>query len=82
MMETIKVSTKYQIVIPREARRKLDIHEGDRLLVEVKDGVMMIMKRPESYTEFTRGLGSTVWEGVDIDKYIRGERESWEQNET
>lgn len=81
-MESVKVSTKYQVVIPREARRELDIHEGDELLVEVKGTLMMIMKRPASYTEFTRGLGSSVWEGVDIDKYVRGERESWEQDET
>ena len=80
-MESVKVSTKYQVVIPREARKKLDVHEGDELLVQVKDGVMMIIKRPASYTEFTRGLGSRVWEGVDIDKYLRGERESWEQDE-
>jgi len=81
-MESVKVSTKYQVVIPREARRELDINEGDELLVQVKDGLMMIMKRPPSYTEFTRGLGSSVWEGVDIDKYVRGERESWEHEKT
>ena len=24
-----------------------------------------------------RGLGSEVWRGVDVDRYVGGERESW-----
>ncbi|MBU4193714.1 MAG: AbrB/MazE/SpoVT family DNA-binding domain-containing protein [Actinobacteria bacterium] len=81
-MEVAKVSTRYQIVIPREARRLLGIKEGDELLVGAKEGVIEMIKRPESYAEFTRGLGSYVWEDVDVDQYVRGERESWEQSET
>jgi len=34
--------------------------------------------RPQhSITEF-RGLGKELWQGIDVKKYIEGERNSWE----
>ncbi|MEW6069051.1 MAG: AbrB/MazE/SpoVT family DNA-binding domain-containing protein [Candidatus Thermoplasmatota archaeon] len=38
-METVSVSRKYQIVIPKEIREKLHIVPGKKLVVIEKDGI-------------------------------------------
>ncbi len=41
-MRTLTISTKGQIVIPKEARSQLSIHEGDRLGYEVVQGKIIL----------------------------------------
>jgi AbrB family looped-hinge helix DNA binding protein len=43
IVETVVVSEKGQVSIPREIRTKLGIDKGDRLIVVYKDGKMLIM---------------------------------------
>lgn len=38
---SVKVSVKYQITIPQVVRQKLNIKKGDRLLMDVQDGVIV-----------------------------------------
>ena len=44
MLETIKVSTKGQIVIPEEFRKKLNIEPGTKLILIEKNGDIIIKK--------------------------------------
>ena len=47
MPSTVKLSSKHQIVVPREAREALGLRPGDRLLVSVRDdGVVEMRRRP------------------------------------
>lgn len=78
-MDVVKVTSKNQIVIPKKARKALGIRVGDEILVEVKDGVIEAVKRPESYAEYTRGLGAHLWKGLEAQEYVRKEREGWER---
>jgi len=39
---SVKVSSRYQIVVPRIARERLNIQRGDRLLVDVQDGLLIL----------------------------------------
>jgi len=41
-MRTLTISTKGQIVIPKEARSQLSIHEGDKLGYEVSQGKIIL----------------------------------------
>ncbi len=41
-MATAKVMRRYQIVIPREIRRKVRIKEGDQVEVEYADGKIVV----------------------------------------
>jgi AbrB family looped-hinge helix DNA binding protein len=77
MSTSVKVSSKYQIAVPQIARRKLNIKKGDRLLVDVQDGVIVLIPEPKRYTDYLLGLHGEIWEGVDIQKYLSGEREAW-----
>jgi AbrB family looped-hinge helix DNA binding protein len=74
MVARIKVSSKNQISIPAEARKKLKIKPGDTLLFDIRDGSATLMREPENYAEHLHGLGREVWEGVDVQEYIRQER--------
>ena len=74
---SVKVSSKYQIAVPQMARKKLNIKQGDRLLVDVQDGVIVLIPQPKRYTEYLQGLHGDIWKGVDIEKYLNGERDAW-----
>ena len=74
---TVKVSKRYQIVLPSSARRQLKIEAGDRLLVDIQDGVLVLMPQPENYAEHLAGLHREIWTDVDSDGYLRAERDAW-----
>ena len=38
-METVKVSKKYQVVIPEKLREEAGIHAGDRMMAILKNGI-------------------------------------------
>lgn len=46
-MEAAKVSTKYQIVVPKKVREALEIERNDILLFEVKGKVVKLEKFDE-----------------------------------
>jgi len=75
----VKLSSKCQVVIPKHVREALDIGPGDELLMEVKEGSLIIYPKPKSYTDYMIGLSKEVWEDVDTDRYLDKERESWEK---
>ncbi len=74
------VSHKFQVVIPKEIRESLGISKGDNLEVYGKDHEI-IMKKSKAKKPLTlknlKGLGKEIWKGVDIEDYIKKERESW-----
>jgi AbrB family looped-hinge helix DNA binding protein len=74
---TVKVSKRYQIAVPAQARNLLNIKSGDRLLVDIQDGIMVLIPIPNNYTEAMAGLHQEIWQGVDIHKYIDQERNAW-----
>jgi len=42
-METVRVSPKYQVVIPKRVREERNIRPGDRLAVIVKHGILHLV---------------------------------------
>ena len=53
-MQTVTLSTKYQLVIPREVRERLDLAPGTRLTVVEKGGILYLV--PERPIEEMRGI--------------------------
>ena len=74
---SVKVSAKYQVAVPQIARKKLNIKKGDRLLVDVQDGVIVLIPQPKRYTDYLAGLHGEIWKGVDIQKYLNEEHDAW-----
>ncbi|MHB8793269.1 MAG: AbrB/MazE/SpoVT family DNA-binding domain-containing protein [Thermoleophilia bacterium] len=80
-MNTAKISSKYQIVIPKKARKALGLSAGDEVVVVAQKDRIELVPRPRSYTNATLGLGKEVWKGVDAVKYVKGERKAWEKKD-
>jgi AbrB family looped-hinge helix DNA binding protein len=72
-MPEAKLSSKNQIVIPREAREALDLKPGDKLLVSTVGGRIIVMERPKSYRAALTGIAR----GLYPKDYLKKERASW-----
>ena len=72
-MQIVKLSSKNQIVIPKEAREAMHIKANDKLLVVVKDNITIILPKPKNYSEALAGIGK----GIYMKGYVKKERSSW-----
>ena len=77
MGSKVKVSSKNQIALPAEVRKKLNIKSGDTLLVEVLGDHVVLLPEPKDWVKYLRGLHKEVWEGVDPQAYIDELRGPW-----
>jgi AbrB family looped-hinge helix DNA binding protein len=73
-MTEIILSAKNQILIPREARKALGLKPGDTVLVIVRSGSILILRKPKSYHVAIRGLARAVYPK----SYLQKERQSWD----
>jgi AbrB family looped-hinge helix DNA binding protein len=61
-METVTVSPKFQVVIPRDARRALGIRSGQKVQVIVYDGRLELVpvKPMKKMRGFAKGIDTTI----------------------
>jgi len=76
---SVKVSNRYQIALPSLARKQLNIQAGDRLLVDIQDGIIVLSPQPNNYAEYLAGLHKDIWQDIDSDTYLDQERDAWSQ---
>ena len=79
---SVKVSSRYQISVPRIARERLNIQSGDRLLVDVQDGLLILLPQSRDYTAHLAGLHREVWADLDTTAYLQEERDAWNTSES
>jgi AbrB family looped-hinge helix DNA binding protein len=73
-MAEATLSSKNQIVVPKEAREKLKMKPGDKLIVTVYENRMIIMEKPKSWSAAIRNLPRTNYPP----DYLKKEREDWD----
>lgn len=73
MSSTVTLSSKNQVVIPQEARKKLGVGPGARLLVLVKDDRIVLMPEPGQFVKRFSARHKRVW-GKG---YLERERRAW-----
>ena len=56
MSSSVKMSSKHQIVVPREAREALGLRPGDRLLVSVVGDVIEMRLKPSDVVASLEGI--------------------------
>ena len=72
---SVKLSSKFQVLIPQQARAMLGLAAGDELLVLVKEDRIVMVPKPKSFTDQLAGLHKEIWK--DNESYLKGERDSW-----
>lgn len=70
-MRAIKLSSKNQMVLPKEAREAMQVKAGDELLVVVKGNTTIILPKPKKYSAALFGKGDYKRD------YLKKERQSW-----
>ncbi len=75
----IRVGKRGQIVIPATIRRQLSIEDGSQLWVRADDEGRIVLEAVSSdpLDRFI-AFGRKAYEGVDVDAYIRGLRDEWD----
>lgn len=73
-MAEATISSKNQIVIPREAREALGVTAGDKVLVVVLGEKVIVLEKPKSYRAAIRGMAR----GIYSKDYLKKERQSWD----
>ncbi|HEU4797731.1 MAG TPA: AbrB/MazE/SpoVT family DNA-binding domain-containing protein [bacterium] len=79
MAATVRVGKRFQVVLPKKVRQRLDLHEGDELLIEVSRLGILLLPKPKSYTAHLAGLHREVWKDVNVDDYLSKERKGWQR---
>ena len=77
MPTTVTISGKNQIVVPKEARERLKVGPGHKLLVLSKKDRVVLIPQPENFTKKLAGLHKEVWQEIDTAAYLEQERDSW-----
>lgn len=70
----VKVNGRYQISLPSRARQTLNIQAGDRLLVDIQNGMILLIPQPQDFVTEVAGLYATVWQEVETVAYLNDER--------
>ena len=73
-MAEATLSSKNQIVVPKEAREALGVSSGDKLLIVVRGDSVVILPRPRSFAKALRGLVKPA----AAEDYLAQERASWD----
>jgi len=74
VMAQATISSKNQIVIPREAREALGLKAGDKVLVVVRGKRVLVLQKPRSNRAAIRGLAGSAYPS----RHLHEERQSWE----
>jgi len=78
-MVEVKVSKKFQVVIPKEVRKNVNLSAGDQLIIKVEDGSIIMIPKPKNYTQHMLGLHKKIWKSVRVERYLEEERRSWQE---
>jgi AbrB family looped-hinge helix DNA binding protein len=79
-MPLVTVSSKYQITLPMEVVRALDIQPGEKLVLDVIDDRIVAIRQPESWISYIRGSAHGLYGETkpQVDRYVAEERAGWD----
>lgn len=77
MPSTVTLSSKNQIVVPREARERMSLRPGQQLLVLCREDRIVLIPRPDDFVGHMTGLHKEVWQDLGADEHLSRERDGW-----
>ncbi len=73
----VKVNGRNQITLPRKVREKLKIKPGSYFLVNVQDGMLILIPQSEITSDHMQGLHAEIWKDINTEKYLDEQRRTW-----
>lgn len=77
-MKIVKISSKFQITIPKKIRNIIGLSVGDALVIDANENRIILTPLTKKYTDYSHKLHSEVWANMNIEGYIKKERENWD----
>lgn len=80
-MQQVTVGTKYQVVIPKEVRRKIKgLRPGSKVSVHsVDEKTLTIKTEPEGWVKKSYGFMKDAWKDIDPIAELEKMRDEWER---
>lgn len=70
-MQIVTVGSKYQVVIPKEVRKKVKILKpGTKVGIYADGEKISIDPEPENWVDRNYGMMKEAWKGIDTTKYL------------
>ena len=75
-----KLDNNLYTKIPDEIIKKAGLKPGTDIIwyYDEKLKQIIVMKKPDNFSMSLRGLGKEMWKSIDVNSYVREERNSWE----
>ena len=73
-MAEARLSSRNQIVLPREVREALCVTAGDTVMFVVRENSVVVLQKPKSWAKALRGLAGRPYPA----NYVSDERDSWD----
>ena len=75
-----KLNEDLSVKIPEHILKKAGLKPGSEIIWLYDDETcqILLMEKPDSFAKAMKGLGKKVWKDIDVNAYIKEERESWE----
>jgi AbrB family looped-hinge helix DNA binding protein len=77
-MTKATIGARYQVVIPKNERRRLRLKPGSTVEVQAEKDRIVIYP---SATKNLRGIGKDIADGEDASDYVKRLREEWGERE-
>ncbi|MDD3268357.1 MAG: AbrB/MazE/SpoVT family DNA-binding domain-containing protein [Syntrophomonadaceae bacterium] len=79
-MPSVTISSKRQITIPSEVFRRLELKEGQKLMVEVEGDRIILTARPLNLTKALGGVTKGLYgsNAAEVEEYLDKERDTWQ----
>jgi len=79
-MNVAKLTSKFQITIPADIRRRLNLHQGDAVVIDLENNKAVLRPVHGGHVQCMSGLGKDVWAKLEGgDTYLQRERDSWDR---
>jgi len=73
------LTSKFQITIPTEVRRRLALRQGDVVVLDVEGDHAVLRPKRAGWAASTWGLGADLWASVDGAAAVETERDLWDR---
>lgn len=80
-MQQVTVGNRYQIVIPKEVRKKIKgLKPGSKVMVKnIDENTIAVKTSPLDWVERTSGMMTEAWKGIDTTRELEKMRDEWEE---